>query len=522
MHWLPLVAMVIASALPFPPSPLPRLVAAAAATTDSSQSFDNHLLPDSSNSSFLEAGSSTPVQVPVDNSFHSNVLQKDYNMAARKEGEASQHRAVDHVQSTLEDVNSLPYKKQREQTAKRRLNQKPLKAKVLLKSNANLGESELQASSNDQSSRQRDTRDYKTHGLKSQGDRGDREDHTSLDSRPTLSRFGSQDQTDSLDAQRSGETGLLEAETARRSTPPSTARTPESSTGRPQPTPDTGRAATEKRQAQEVSSASDAAAPAEETQGGGVFTGSGPSLADGGLLDTDDLLFLDSHPRVLFSSSPLPPKHPPLLLMLERDLLAGHEGAAAAPRAEDADWAYDEEEEEEEEEGGTAAGSARDGKDVSGSASKRRRTRRSAAVQHHSHELSMCAERSDWVTDKKTAIDLSSNTVKIVPEIPTLSGSIKQYFYETSCRKDHPGHGGHGGAASSSNGTGAGDQAAGGCVGVDKRQWNSSCQTKQSYVRALTGDEKRRRWSWIRINSSCVCVLSRATRSPPVRVAGKG
>ncbi|XP_041943079.1 uncharacterized protein LOC121705857 [Alosa sapidissima] len=512
MHWLPLVAMVIASALPFPPSPLTRLVAA---TTNSSQSFDNHLL-DSSNSSFLEAGSSTPVQVPVDNISHGNVFQKDYNMAARKEGEASQRRAVDHVQSTLEDFSSLSYKKQREQMAKRKLNQKPLKAKHMLKSSTDLGESEQQASSNGQSIRQQDTGDYVMHGLKSQGDHSNHDDHTSLDSKPKLSQFGSQDKTDSLDAQHSGETGLLEAETARHSMQDSvalsTAHTSESRIGRPQPVLDTGGSTLEQRGAPEESQAQEVTArDTEETQRG-VFTGSAPSLADGGLLDDEDLRFLDSHPRVLFSSSPVPPKHPPLLLILERDLLAGHE-----PGAEDRDW----EDEEGVDVGGTAAGSPQDGKDVLGSAAKppRRRSRRSAQVQHHSYEpLSMCAEESTWVTDKRTAIDLKHETVKIVPEIPTLSGPIKQYFYETSCRVDHAAQGY---AHAASNTTGPSMEAGRSCIGVDKRQWNSSCQTKQSYVRALTGDDKRRRWTWIRINSSCVCVLSRVTKSRPVRVQGK-
>ena len=104
MHWLPLVAMVIASALPFPQSPLPRIVAA---TTDSSRNFDNHSLDSSSS----EAGSRTPVKVPVDYNSHGNVSQKDYSMAVRKEGEASQQKAVDHhVQSTLEDLSSLSHK----------------------------------------------------------------------------------------------------------------------------------------------------------------------------------------------------------------------------------------------------------------------------------------------------------------------------------------------------------------------------------------------------------------------------
>nr|P25431.1 RecName: Full=Brain-derived neurotrophic factor; Short=BDNF [Macrovipera lebetina] len=31
-----------------------------------------------------------------------------------------------------------------------------------------------------------------------------------------------------------------------------------------------------------------------------------------------------------------------------------------------------------------------------------------------------------------------------------------------------------------------------GCRGIDKRYWNSQCRTTQSYVRALTMDNKKR------------------------------
>ncbi len=57
--------------------------------------------------------------------------------------------------------------------------------------------------------------------------------------------------------------------------------------------------------------------------------------------------------------------------------------------------------------------------------------------------------------------------------------------------------------------------AGAGCFGVDKKQWVSECKAKQSYVRALTKDANNRiGWRWIRIDSSCVCVLlSRANQA---------
>lgn len=319
--------------------------------------------------------------------------------------------------------------------------------------------------------------------MPSQAESSHSDDHTSLDSKPKLRQFGSQERTGSLDTLRSGETGLLGEERADSSTQSRELLggdyTSEPSEGLPLPGSDTGDSTQERRRATEEGDAG-------EARDAGLGTG----LSDGGLLGDEDLLFLDSHPRVLFSSSPLPPKHPPLLLMLERDLLAGSEGG-------------------EDEEAGTEADARQP---------HRRRWRSVGSggnLVQHGHEMSMCAERSDWVTNKKTAVDIHHNTVTIVPEIPTLSGSIKQYFYETRCRDDHISQ------SNDPDGTGPGEQAGGGCVGVDKRQWNSSCQTKQSFVRALTGDAKRRRWSWIRVNSSCVCVLSRVNKTKPMRIDGK-
>uniref|UniRef100_A0A4W5QPT6 Neurotrophin-4 n=1 Tax=Hucho hucho TaxID=62062 RepID=A0A4W5QPT6_9TELE len=102
---------------------------------------------------------------------------------------------------------------------------------------------------------------------------------------------------------------------------------------------------------------------------------------------------------------------------------------------------------------------------------------------HLSHtrrgEMPVCESESVWVTDKTTVIDDKGKTVNIVPEIKTVKG-----------------------------------QRGGGCRGVDIRQWVSQCKAKDTYVRALTVDNNGLQgWRWVRINSSCVCVLlSRVTR----------
>ncbi|XP_066564853.1 uncharacterized protein ntf4 [Amia ocellicauda] len=200
-----------------------------------------------------------------------------------------------------------------------------------------------------------------------------------------------------------------------------------------------------------------------------------------------ELLFLDTHPRVLFSPSPSPPDGPPLLLLLEAGILTeGEEGEV----------------EEEGDRDVLAQGEADTPLHALSSSSPLPpppplpRSRRSL---RHRVERSVCESVSEWVTDKRTAVDIHGKTVTILPEIQTQTGPLKQYFYETRCRKPERGMGGSAGPGGVSGGV---------CLGVDRRQWVSECKVKQSFVRALTADaNKRVGWRWIRIDSSCVCVL---------------
>ncbi|XP_041033972.1 neurotrophin-4-like [Carcharodon carcharias] len=108
-------------------------------------------------------------------------------------------------------------------------------------------------------------------------------------------------------------------------------------------------------------------------------------------------------------------------------------------------------------------------------------------------DLSVCDSVSRWVTDRRAAVDVHGKTVTVLIDVPTSTGPLKQYFYETKCNERST-------------------TAQGGCRGVDKRHWISECKTKQSYVRALTMDaQKRAGWRWIRINTSCVCTLINRT-----------
>ncbi|XP_032662314.1 neurotrophin-4, partial [Chelonoidis abingdonii] len=110
-------------------------------------------------------------------------------------------------------------------------------------------------------------------------------------------------------------------------------------------------------------------------------------------------------------------------------------------------------------------------------------------------EMSVCDSVSLWVTDKRTAVDIRGKAVTVLSEVQTLTGPLKQYFFETKCNP--------------AGGT------TGGCRGVDRRHWLSECKAKQSYVRALTADaNKLVGWRWIRIDTACVCtLLSRAGRT---------
>lgn len=212
------------------------------------------------------------------------------------------------------------------------------------------------------------------------------------------------------------------------------------------------------------------------------------------ILDRDEM-FLDAHPRVLFSPSPSPPQHPPLLLLLEAGLL--------------------EEEQEGPFEGHGDRASDRASYQVPvDPLQPARRDKRSLLMDRRRGEKSVCESESGWVTNKSTAVDVYGRNVTIMREIQTQSGSLKQFFYETRCRRAELQ------SSNSLSRSPAGTSvASAGCLGVDKKQWLSECKAKQSFVRALTKDENNRvAWRWIRIDSSCVCVLlSRANQ-----VEGRG
>ncbi|XP_061703009.1 uncharacterized protein LOC133514919 [Syngnathoides biaculeatus] len=372
MHWLPLVAMVIASALPFPHKPVSRIAYAASVDDD-------------------------PRRLPLDYNSQGNALQKDYKTAA------------------LENCTKNSPERS-----------------------------------------------------------GSRPDHTRVDG-------GFLDSTN-------GPTQVSEVETQIIQSPASAG-------------PRTRRGSTTtfpREQLRNTTRRGPTLVGATPTPASGMVNGTpeaGMSIVEG-LLEGDEM-FLDTHPRVLFSSSASPPDHPPLLVMLEGGLLEDERVELEDTHVEghgdqSLSWV-------------NASGFASDvGRPL-------RREKRSHLMDRRRGEKSVCEAESVWVTDKKTAIDSRGQTVTVLQDIQTLTGSLKQFFYETRCRQAEQQKSHNPATRGASQPTGV---AGAGCLGVDKKQWVSECKAKKSYVRALTKDANNRTgWRWIRIDSSCVCVLlSRANQ----------
>lgn len=122
----------------------------------------------------------------------------------------------------------------------------------------------------------------------------------------------------------------------------------------------------------------------------------------------------------------------------------------------------------------------------------RTRQKRNAVHKSYRAEYSVCDSESRWVTNKTEAVDIHGKNVIVLTEISTPLPKVKQYFYESSCRNSRLRNSG--------------------CQGIDNKHWNSQCKTSQTYVRALTKYNNMLKWSWIRINTACVCALSRKRR----------
>ncbi|XP_054464091.1 uncharacterized protein LOC129098972 [Anoplopoma fimbria] len=377
MHWLPLVAMVIASALPFPHDPVYRI---AAATTE--PGFDNR----------GEHDPAARLAAPAsDYNFHGNASQTDYNMAAALSRQNLQSRR-DYVKSST-DVETSTFR---------------VENRGIYKANSNSG-------SDDKS---RTSVDVPTEGGTLRTEEVSRDNSLPKDykadssSRRDYSNFvdfskkdNHQDSTERLVSTAGTQSPVSPAASLKDQRGPGP--TAPSEKLRDSPTTGTGSAWT---------------------------TGAGRGLTvdslnlEAGLGTGLDEMFLDAHPRVLFSPSPSPPEHPPLLLMLETGLLEEDRDGEAqedmhieghGDRAIDRtlSWA----------DSPSAA-------EVAHPAHPAKRDKRSHLNDRRRGEKSVCEAESVWVTDKKTAIDSHGQKVTILQEIQTQTGPLKQYFYETRCR----------------------------------------------------------------------------------------
>ncbi|KAG9485516.1 beta-nerve growth factor isoform X1 [Eleutherodactylus coqui] len=111
----------------------------------------------------------------------------------------------------------------------------------------------------------------------------------------------------------------------------------------------------------------------------------------------------------------------------------------------------------------------------------------------HRGEFSVCDSVSMWVGEKTTATDIKGKEVTVLGEVNINNNVFKQYFFETKCRDPKP--------------------VSSGCRGIDAKHWNSYCTTTHTFVKALTMEGKQAAWRFIRIDTACVCVLSRKGRS---------
>ncbi|XP_077151120.1 beta-nerve growth factor isoform X3 [Ranitomeya variabilis] len=110
----------------------------------------------------------------------------------------------------------------------------------------------------------------------------------------------------------------------------------------------------------------------------------------------------------------------------------------------------------------------------------------------HRGEYSVCDSVSMWVGEKTTATDIKGKEVTVLGEVNINNNVFKQYFFETRCRDPKP--------------------VSSGCRGIDSKHWNSYCTTTHTFVKALTMEGKQAAWRFIRIDTACVCVLSRKGR----------
>ncbi|ART91506.1 beta-nerve growth factor [Fowlpox virus] len=97
-----------------------------------------------------------------------------------------------------------------------------------------------------------------------------------------------------------------------------------------------------------------------------------------------------------------------------------------------------------------------------------------------------CESSSTWVANKTTVFDHRGNKLELLDQIVHNKQVYYQYLFETKC-KEYP--------------------AISGCLGIDTRFWSSYCSTSHSFVNSIVIKNGMPSWEYIRIGTSCVCVV---------------
>ncbi|KAK6312002.1 hypothetical protein J4Q44_G00176660 [Coregonus suidteri] len=402
MHWLPLVAMVIASALPFPHSPVASTVAA---MMEPGSSLDNHTEDMDDSSSRSGSYSTLPApQASVDYNSHSNASLKDYNLTADSgRADSTKHLSMMGVKK---DYNNHIIIKKEVQTLKGKRKQHS----YLSKSNfhtENTNSVGLNKYSNTDGGKLGSTNGSSRQDYPSQ------ENYVLVDYKSDSSRAGDDSSFTDM-AQKENPHHSLDPRTDKQDLrppnmsvvetyKPSTTAGHHSQTG---PDPSSQRAP---QRAEARTESSDNRG--EEGREGAPWAGAEK-------------------------------EHPPLLLMLESGMLP-MEGDDKEEEEEVADADGHMEGHGDRETDGSVplswVDTLRGAREPPRPAHRHKRS-------HLSHtrrgEMPVCESESVWVTDKTTVIDDKGHTVNIVPEIKTVKGLLKQYFYETRCRQEGQQRGG--------------------------------------------------------------------------------
>ncbi|ARF02692.1 SWPV1-089 [Shearwaterpox virus] len=108
-----------------------------------------------------------------------------------------------------------------------------------------------------------------------------------------------------------------------------------------------------------------------------------------------------------------------------------------------------------------------------------------------------CESTTTWVANKTNVYDRNGVKKELVNEIYHNNKKYQQYLSETKCI-EYP--------------------AISGCLGIDTRFWESYCSTSHSFVNAIVLNNGVASWDYIRMDTSCVCVVQMKCKNNTVSI----